>query len=44
MSYAIQWFAFATIALVGLVVLVRRDLRDQAGGDPTEGVDAPGPD
>ena len=29
MSYALQWFAFATIAVVGLVVLVRRDLRDQ---------------
>jgi surfeit locus 1 family protein len=31
LSYAFQWFAFATIALVGLVVLVRRDLRDEAG-------------
>jgi len=25
LSYAIQWFAFATIAIVGCVVLVRRD-------------------
>ncbi len=31
LSYAFQWFAFATIAIVGLVVLVSRDLRDQAG-------------
>jgi len=29
LSYAFQWFAFATIAFVGLVVLVRRDVRDQ---------------
>jgi cytochrome oxidase assembly protein ShyY1 len=45
LSYALQWFAFATIALVGLVVLVRRDLKDQrrlagtadddAGGGPS---------
>jgi cytochrome oxidase assembly protein ShyY1 len=25
LSYAIQWFAFATIAIVGCVVLLRRD-------------------
>ncbi len=43
LSYAIQWFAFAMIALVGLVVLVRRDLRDQAGGGRAGGDDAPGP-
>jgi cytochrome oxidase assembly protein ShyY1 len=30
LSYAIQWFLFATIALVGGVVLLRRDRRDQA--------------
>ena len=27
LAYAIQWFAFATIAVVGCVVLVRRDPR-----------------
>jgi surfeit locus 1 family protein len=36
LSYAIQWFSFATIAVVGLVVLVRRDLRDQALADEDE--------
>jgi surfeit locus 1 family protein len=38
LSYAIQWFTFATIALIGYVVLVRREVRDrarhQAGGGP----------
>jgi surfeit locus 1 family protein len=29
LSYALQWFSFATIALVGYVVLVRRDRRDE---------------
>lgn len=29
-SYAVQWFIFATIALVGYVVLVRREVRDRA--------------
>ena len=28
-SYALQWFAFATIAGIGLVVLIRSDLRDR---------------
>lgn len=28
-SYALQWFAFATIAGVGLVLLIRSDLRDR---------------
>ncbi len=28
-SYALQWFAFAAIAGVGLVVLIRSDLRDR---------------
>jgi len=37
MSYALQWFAFATIAIVGLVVLVRRDLRDQGLSDGDTG-------
>jgi surfeit locus 1 family protein len=39
LSYAFQWFAFATIAIVGLVVLVRRDLRDQGGTELTPGAD-----
>ncbi|MGZ5129524.1 MAG: SURF1 family cytochrome oxidase biogenesis protein [Actinomycetota bacterium] len=43
LSYALQWFAFATIAIVGLVVLVRRDLRDQHGPDGTAGDDEAGP-
>ena len=30
LSYAGQWFTFATIALVGYVVLVRREVRDRA--------------
>lgn len=39
LSYAIQWFTFATIALVGYAVLVRREIRDRdrerATTDPT---------
>lgn len=31
LSYAIQWFAFATIAVVGYGVLVRRDRREGRG-------------
>lgn len=29
LSYAVQWFAFTLIAVVGLVVLIRGDLRDR---------------
>ncbi|HEX5950122.1 MAG TPA: hypothetical protein VFZ96_03895, partial [Actinomycetota bacterium] len=29
LSYAVQWFIFATIALVGFVVLARREARDR---------------
>jgi len=29
LSYALQWFTFSLIALVGLVVLIRNDLRDR---------------
>ncbi len=29
LSYALQWFSFATIAIVGYVVLLRRDRRDE---------------
>jgi cytochrome oxidase assembly protein ShyY1 len=32
LSYAIQWFSFATIAVVGFVVLVRREYRRSAAG------------
>ena len=35
LSYAIQWFAFATIALVGAVIVLRRGRR-QAGDQPTQ--------
>ncbi len=35
-SYAVQWFIFATIALVGYVVLVRREVRDRARAAGTE--------
>ena len=28
-SYALQWFAFAAIAVVGLFILIRNDLRDR---------------
>ncbi len=30
LSYAVQWFTFATIALAGFAVLVRREIRDRA--------------
>lgn len=29
LSYAIQWFTFATIALIGFAVLVRREIKDR---------------
>ena len=32
LSYAIQWFSFATIAVVGFVVLVRREHRRSLAG------------
>jgi surfeit locus 1 family protein len=35
LSYAIQWFSFATIAVVGYVVLARRDRRDRHRPDDT---------
>lgn len=38
LSYAIQWFAFATIAVVGYVLLVRRDRRTVTTHRPEEGV------
>lgn len=40
LSYAIQWFTFATIAVVGFVVLVRREYgRSTQVGDPTTEAD-----
>lgn len=33
LSYAIQWFTFATIAVVGFVVLIRREHRRSLAGD-----------
>ncbi|HEU4355470.1 MAG TPA: SURF1 family protein [Actinomycetota bacterium] len=32
-SYAVQWFIFATIALVGFAILARREARDRARGE-----------
>jgi len=29
LSYAIQWFCFTAIAVAGMVVLIRGDLRDR---------------
>ena len=29
LDYALQWFAFATIAVVGYAVLLRREVRDE---------------
>ena len=43
LGYALQWFAFGSIALIGWVILVRREGLDrrrspaQTGGEPTEG-------
>jgi cytochrome oxidase assembly protein ShyY1 len=31
LSYAIQWFSFAVVALVGSAILVRRDRRAKRG-------------
>jgi surfeit locus 1 family protein len=42
LSYAIQWFTFATIAVVGFVVLVRREYRRSVrAGDPAAADDVP---
>ena len=32
-SYAVQWFIFSTIAIVGYPLILRRNAREQAGGD-----------
>ncbi|MFT3861622.1 SURF1 family protein [Micropruina sp.] len=39
-SYALQWFAFAGIAAVGLVVLIRSDLRDRRRAQAETGAPA----
>ena len=38
LSYAFQWFAFATIAAVGYVILVRREVADRRGTASGSGV------
>jgi cytochrome oxidase assembly protein ShyY1 len=48
LSYAIQWFLFATTALVGYAFLLRREARDRQRGDEppafdTEGLESPAP-
>jgi surfeit locus 1 family protein len=50
LSYAIQWFSFAAIAVVGFVILVRREYRrslradgDYAGGGGMAGAPPPRP-
>lgn len=41
--YAVQWFLFAVIAVVGFVVLARRDSAESSGADESAGVE-PAPD
>ena len=41
LSYAVQWFTFATIALVGYVILVRREVRDRSREAEQAGAQAP---
>jgi cytochrome oxidase assembly protein ShyY1 len=46
LAYAVQWFIFATLAVIGWVVLVRRQVRSHQGTDQRERVAAgqPSPD
>lgn len=37
LSYALQWFAFTAIAVIGLVVLIRGDLRERRGKKAKDG-------
>ena len=39
LSYALQWFMFTGLAGVGMVVLIRSDLRDRQGGRRSHGSD-----
>ncbi|MHA6512164.1 SURF1 family cytochrome oxidase biogenesis protein [Tessaracoccus sp. Z1128] len=43
LSYALQWFAFTVIGVVGMVVLVRADLRDRRREQSPPGVAPPRP-
>lgn len=36
-SYAVQWWVFTIVAIVGWIVLIRRELRDAAEGGAAEG-------
>jgi surfeit locus 1 family protein len=36
LSYAVQWFLFTTVALVGYPILLRRVVQQQEGGRPTD--------
>ena len=40
LSYAVQWFIFTTIAVVGYVLLLRRVARDEAKEEAAEAADA----
>ncbi|MBS1837473.1 MAG: SURF1 family protein [Actinobacteria bacterium] len=42
-SYMVQWWIFATIALLGYPLVLRRVARNRARGDETPGEDAPPP-
>lgn len=44
LSYAFQWFTFATIALIGYPLILRKVSRERAAGDPDDGLDDPDPD
>jgi cytochrome oxidase assembly protein ShyY1 len=41
LSYAVQWFVFSTIAAVGYVVILRRQLEERRAPRPAPGGDAP---
>ena len=42
-SYAVQWFIFGTIGLIGYPLVLRKVARDRAVPDATEGPEAPEP-
>jgi cytochrome oxidase assembly protein ShyY1 len=46
LSYAVQWFIFTTIAIVGYPLILRRAARERAGRSPDDapGLDDPDPD
>lgn len=43
-SYAVQWFIFAAIGLVGYPLILRRVAKDRSKGDPDHAVDGPADD